>query len=63
MIAAQAGKTIKQYVLERALFDSEIDDGLEALEQYLAPRVESARHGAISHRSAMDILEAIRSQA
>jgi len=65
-VAALQGKTIKDYVLERALppmpdIDSLSDEeALAKLEEYLKPRIESAKKGEFSSRSVEDIFEGVR---
>jgi len=62
-VAALSGKTIKQYVMERALSDdAQVADDLAALEAYLEPRIKSAKQGEVSGRSARDILNAVRAK-
>ena len=62
-IAALRGQTIKEYVLERVFPDiPDMDDmseeeALQALEDFLKPRIEAAERGEISSRSINDILE------
>ncbi len=65
-VAAIQGKTIKDYVLERALPSlSDMDSILEEeavnkLEDLLNPRIEVARKGEFSSRSVEQIFEDIR---
>ena len=65
-VAALQGKSIKDYVLERALplfpdKDSmSEDEALRKLESFLEPRIESARKGKFSPRSVEQIFEDIR---
>ena len=62
-IAALRGQTIKEYVLERVLpeipnmDDMSEEEALQALEDFLKPRIEAAERGEISSRSVNDILE------
>lgn len=65
-IAALAGKSIKDYVLERALpslpdMDS-LSEGevLQKLEEFLKPRIEAAERGKTSSRSARKIFKDVR---
>ncbi|MEX2524759.1 MAG: DUF1778 domain-containing protein [Gammaproteobacteria bacterium] len=56
--AALQGKTIKAYVLERALADMSDpgDTDLKALEALLKSRIEAAERGAVSGQSVADIV-------
>jgi len=62
-IAALQGKSIKEYVLERALPPALEREGLseaEALHQleaFLAPRIDAAKRGELSTRSPGEIFE------
>lgn len=67
-IAALAGKTIKEYVLERVLPPlperdalSE-EDALHQLEAFLKPRIEAAERGDIVTKSVGQIFEEVRSE-
>lgn len=51
-VAALQGKTIKDYVLERALPDEDEQAALQELEVFLQPRIEAARNG---RRSSMTV--------
>lgn len=57
--AALQGKTIKAYVLERALSDMSNpgDTDLKALEALLKSRIEAAEKGAVSDQSVADIVD------
>ncbi len=65
-VAALQGKSIKDYVLERALpqlpdMDSlSEEEAINTLEEYLKPRIDSARKGEFSARSVEDIFEDVR---
>ena len=65
-VAALQGKTIKDYVLERALpplpeLDSmSEEEAIAKLEDYLKPRIESARKGEFASRSVEEIFEDVR---
>ena len=65
-VAALQGKTIKDYVLERVLpplpeMDSmSEEEALNQLEDFLKPRIESARKGQFSPRSVDQIFEDVR---
>ena len=54
--AAMQGKSIKDYVLERALPDKESEAALKALEAFLQPRVAEALRGARSNKTVDDIV-------
>lgn len=65
-VAALHGKTIKDYVLERALPSlpdlgslSE-EEALQQLEDFLKPRIEAAEQGKTSSRSVGQIFEEVR---
>ena len=61
-VAAQSGKSIQQFVLDRALAeDTSTNQAMAVLEEFLAPRIEEARTGQFSTRSPQDILQAVRS--
>ena len=59
--AALKGKSIKAYVLERALADMSGADNadLRALEAVLKTRIEAASKGAISTKSVDDIADEV----
>ena len=65
-VAALHGKTIKDYVLERALpqlpnMDSmSEEEALHKLEDFLAPRIEAAKKAEFSPRSVEQIFEDVR---
>ena len=48
VISAFVGKSIKQYILAKALYDVIESQELKNLEQFLATRIESARQGSFS---------------
>ncbi|MFQ5444169.1 MAG: antitoxin [Nitrospinales bacterium] len=62
-IAALAGKSIKDYVLDRALPPSNgmesisEEEALEKLEEFLKPRIQAAKSGKKSSRSVQEIFE------
>jgi uncharacterized protein (DUF1778 family) len=56
--AALQGKSIKDYVLERACPDSS-DVALRDLEAFLKPRIERARKGAFSVKSVAEIFDEV----
>ena len=58
-VAALSGKSIKTYVLERVLPDTQAGDddkALSQLESFLEPRLKAA-HGATIHKSVEQIFE------
>jgi len=58
-VAALSGKSIKTYVLERVLPDTQArddDKALSQLESFLEPRLKAA-HGATVHKSVEQIFE------
>jgi uncharacterized protein (DUF1778 family) len=65
-IAALQGKSIKDYVLERALPPGPSnnslseEEALQQLEALLAPRIEAAERGEISSRTPAEIFEDVR---
>ncbi len=65
-VAALQGKTIKDYVLERALppfpdmGSMSDEEAIAKLEDYLKPRIESARKGEFASRSVEEIFEDVR---
>jgi hypothetical protein len=67
-VAALQGKTIKDYVLERALpplpdMDSmSEEEAVNKLEDFLNPRIEAARKGRFSSRSVEQIFEDVRQE-
>lgn len=58
-VAALSGQTIKDYVLDRVLPDTE-SAALSQLEDFLIPRIEAAERGEFSSRSVGQIVEDIR---
>jgi hypothetical protein len=65
-IAALNGKSIKEYVLERALPpDPDMEslseeEALQKLEGFLKPRIKAAEKGKISSRSVQQIFKDVR---
>ena len=55
--AAIQGKSIKNYVLERALPDTEEQQAFAQLESLLAARAKSAKAGKLSDKSLDDIFD------
>ena len=53
--AALQGKSLKDYVLERALPDPGEQEALRELEDFLEPRVEAASNGQLSSKSVDEI--------
>ena len=61
--AAMQGKSIKDYVLDRTLPDSDEEAALKELEVFLQPRVEETLRGERSSKSVDDIVaETVREQ-
>ena len=62
--AALAGKSIKEYVLEKVFSPvPEIDaEALQKLEEFVKARVESAKIGNISKRSPREIFEQVKTE-
>lgn len=69
VIAALSWQSIKDYVLNRTLGDAPLLDGmseedaLDALTEFLAPRIEEARRGVVSSKSIRDVRREARAQA
>ena len=65
-VAALQGKTIKDYVLDRVLPPASSsmseEEALRKLEEYLEPRIESARKGEFSPRTVEQIFEDVRQE-
>ncbi|MBC8287547.1 MAG: DUF1778 domain-containing protein [Nitrospinae bacterium] len=67
-VAALQGKTIKDYVLERALpqlpdlSSMSEEEAVNKLEDFLKPRIEAARKGEFSPRSVEQIFEDVRQE-
>lgn len=65
-IAALNGKSIKEYVLERALpSDADMEslseeEALQKLEDFLKPRIKAAEKGKTSSRSVQQIFKDVR---
>ena len=55
-LAALQGKSIKDYVLERTLPDSDQAAALKELEDFLEPRLEAARRGEWSEQTVEEIV-------
>lgn len=62
-MAALSGKSLKAYVLERTLLQSDEDFALRELEGLLAPRVESARSGRLLDDSVESIFSEVADEA
>lgn len=68
-IAALKGQSIKDYVLGRALGDTPSlqgmteDEAFDALSEFLKPRIDEARRGALSAKSMDDIRREARERA
>lgn len=63
-VAALHGKSIKEYVLERALppipGSLSEEEALQKLEDYLKPRIKAAEKGKTSSRSVRQIFKDVR---
>ena len=55
-LAALQGKSIKDYVLERTLPDTDQEAALRELEDFLKPRFEAARRGEWSEQTVAEIV-------
>jgi hypothetical protein len=62
-MAALSGKSLKDYVLERTLLQSDEDFALRELESLLAPRIESARSGRLLDDSVESIFSEVANEA
>ncbi len=60
--AALEGRSIKDYVLERALGTAADPDALNELAQLLRPRIDEADRGKLSTRSVKDIAKRARAK-
>ena len=58
-IAALQGKTIKDYVLERALPELDDHNDLKQLEDFLKSRVDAAQNGDFSDKSVDDVFDEV----
>ncbi len=61
--AALQGKSIKDYVLERTLPDSQEKAALQKLESFLKPRIDAATNGERSSLSVDDIFDEVENQS
>ncbi len=61
--AALQGKSIKDYVLERTLPDSQEKAALQKLESFLKPRIDAAMNGERSSLSVDEIFDEIENQS
>lgn len=61
--AALQGKSIKDYVLERTLPDSQEKAALQKLESFLKPRIDAAMNGERSSLSVDDIFDEVENQS
>ncbi len=61
--AALQGKSIKDYVLERTLPDSQEKAALQKLESFLKPRIDAAMNGERSALSVDEIFEEVENQS
>lgn len=57
--AALQGKSIKDYVLDRTLPDSDEESALQELEGFLKPRIEAAKKGEFSSKSVDAIFDEV----
>jgi len=57
------GKSIKDYVLERTLPDSQEKAALQKLESFLKPRIDAAMKGERSSLSVDEIFDEIENQS
>jgi uncharacterized protein (DUF1778 family) len=57
--AALQGESIKDYVLKRTLPNENELTALQALEEFLEPRIEAAKNGIKSSKSIDDVFDAV----
>ncbi len=57
--AALQGQSIKDYVLDRTLPNSDEQAALQELEGFLKPRIEAANRGEFSSKSVDDIFDEV----
>ena len=60
--AALQGKSIKDYVLDRTLPDSDEQSALQALEGFLKPRIGAAKSGDLSFKSVDAIFDEVEQE-
>ena len=60
--AALKGQSIKDYVLDRTLPDSDEQTALQELESFLKPRIEAARNGEFSSKTVEDIFNEVEQE-
>ncbi len=61
--AALQGKSIKDYVLERTLPDSQEKAALQKLESFLKPRIDAVMNGERSALSVDEIFDEVENQS
>ena len=61
--AALQGKSIKDYVLERVLPDSQEKAALQKLESFLKPRIDAAMKGERSSLSVDEIFDEVENKS
>lgn len=65
-VAALKGKSIKDYILERALpsipDSMSEEEALQKLEDFLSPRIKAAEKGKTSTRSVQQVFKDVRRQ-
>ena len=59
-LAAMAGMTIKDYILNRALPDVTEQQALNQLEKFLTPRIVAAENGQVSNSTIEEIIAQAR---
>jgi len=60
--AALKGQSIKDYVLDRTLPDSDEQTALQELEGFLKPRIKAAKDGDFSSKSVDDIFNEVEQE-
>ncbi len=61
-LAAIAGMTIKDYILDRALPDVTEQQALNQLEKFLTPRIATAERGQVSSSTIEEIIAQARAR-
>ena len=60
--AALNNQSVEDYVLSRILPDTDEEAALEALEDFLKPRLDAARRGEFSDKSIEDIFDEVEKE-
>lgn len=57
--AAMKGESIKEYVLKRTLPDTQVQQTLKNLEEFLSPRIQAAKKGKVSTETVDTIFDQV----